>query len=100
MRTLETIEDAEATTSARDTRQADVEETRNVGETPRDAGKEGEALPGLQTKWEEPPQQPPQQQQEERPLEPQPEAEQRELGQPEGSLGEAEREAIVLPPDA
>jgi hypothetical protein len=44
MRTLESVEAAEAATSACDTGQADVEETRNVGETPRDVGKEEEAL--------------------------------------------------------
>jgi hypothetical protein len=80
MRTLETVEAIEAATSARDARLPDVEETRNAGETPRDAGKEGEVLPGLRIEQEEPPQQPLQQQQEEQPLEPQPEAEQRELG--------------------
>jgi hypothetical protein len=100
MRTLESVEAAEAATSTCDTRQADVEETRNVGETPRDAGKEEEALLVLRVEWEEPPQQPSQQQQEERPLEPQPEVEQHELGQPEGPLDEVEQEAVVLPPDA
>jgi hypothetical protein len=55
MRTVESVEAAEAATSARDTRQADVEETRNVGETPRDAGKEEEVLLGLRAKREEPP---------------------------------------------
>jgi hypothetical protein len=52
-----------------------VEETRNVGETPQDVGKEEEALLVLRVEWEEPPQQPSQQQQEEWPLEPQPEVE-------------------------
>jgi hypothetical protein len=42
MRTPETIEASKATTSARDTGQADVEETRDVVETPQDAGKEEE----------------------------------------------------------
>jgi hypothetical protein len=40
--TLEAIEAIEAATSARDARQADVVETRNVEETPRDAGQEEE----------------------------------------------------------
>jgi hypothetical protein len=34
MRAQETIEAGEAATSARDAGQADVEETRNMGETP------------------------------------------------------------------
>jgi hypothetical protein len=59
MKTLETVEAAEAATSARDAGQADVEGTRNAGETLRDAGKEGKALPGLRVEQEEPPQQPP-----------------------------------------
>jgi hypothetical protein len=33
MRTLEIVKAVEATTSARDAKQADVEETRNMGET-------------------------------------------------------------------
>jgi hypothetical protein len=32
---------------------------RNMGETPRDVGREGEVLSGLWTEQEEPPQQPP-----------------------------------------
>jgi hypothetical protein len=40
MRTLEIIEATEAATSAHDAEQADVEETRNMGETPRNAGRE------------------------------------------------------------
>jgi hypothetical protein len=47
MRTLETVKVVGAVTSARDAGQADVEETRNVGETPRDAGREGDVLSGL-----------------------------------------------------
>jgi hypothetical protein len=58
-RTLETVEVGEAATSVRDAGQADVEETRNVGETLRDARREGEVLPGLRMEWEELPQQPP-----------------------------------------
>jgi hypothetical protein len=77
-----------------------VEETKNVGKTPRDVGKEGEVLPGLQTEWEEPPQQPSQQRQEERPLEPQSKVGQHELGQLEGPVGEAERGMVVPPLDA
>jgi hypothetical protein len=100
MRTLETVEAAEAATSARDVGQENVEETRNMGETPRDARREGEALPGLRTAREEPPQQSLQQRQEERPLELQLEAEQRELGQLEGPVGEAEQRTVVPPPDA
>jgi hypothetical protein len=41
-RTLETVKAGKAATSARDVSQADVEETRNVVETPQDAGKEEE----------------------------------------------------------
>jgi hypothetical protein len=41
-RTLETVEAGKAATSARDAGQADVEETRNVVETPQDVGKEEE----------------------------------------------------------
>jgi hypothetical protein len=51
MRTLETVE---AATSARDAEQVDVEETRNVVETPQDARREGEVLPRLRTEREEP----------------------------------------------
>jgi hypothetical protein len=87
-RTLETVEAREAATSARDAGQAGAEQTRNVVETPWDVGKEEE------------PQQHQQQRQEERPSQPQLEAEQHELGQLEGPVGEAEREAAVLPPDA
>jgi hypothetical protein len=46
VRTLETVEATEAATSAQDAGQADVEGTRNAGEAPRDAGKEGEVLSG------------------------------------------------------
>jgi hypothetical protein len=58
VRTLETVEATEAATSAHDIGQADVEGTRNAGEAPRDAGKEGEVLPESQTGQEEPPHQP------------------------------------------
>jgi hypothetical protein len=75
MRTLETVEATEATTSARDAGQAYVEGTRNTGETLRDARKEVEELPGPRMGREELSQQPPQQQQEEQLLEPQPEVE-------------------------
>jgi hypothetical protein len=57
-RTLETVEAAEAATSTRDAGQVDMEETRNMGETPRDAGRKGEVLRRLRTELEEPPQQP------------------------------------------
>jgi hypothetical protein len=65
-RTPETVEVSKAATSTCDARQADVEETKDVVETPQDAGKE-EKLPGLQTEWEEPQQQPQHQQRQERP---------------------------------
>jgi hypothetical protein len=52
MRTLETIEAGKAATFAHDVGQADVEETRDMVETPQDAGKE-EELPELQIEWEE-----------------------------------------------
>jgi hypothetical protein len=97
---VRTLEATEATTSAHDVGQADVEGTRNAGEAPRDARKEGEVLPGPQMGREEPPRQPPQQHQEERPLEPQPEAEWHEPGQPKEPAGEAEQEAVVLAPEA
>jgi hypothetical protein len=100
MRTLDTVEAGEAAAFAHDTGQADAEETRNMGETLRDAGREGEVLPGLQTEREEPPQQPPQQRQEERPPHPQPEAKQLELGQPKGPVGKTEREVVMPPLDA
>jgi hypothetical protein len=76
------------------------DETRNVEEAPQDAGREEVVLPRLRTVQEEPPQQPPQQRQEEQPLELQPEAEQRELGQPEGLVGQVEQRTAVSPPDA
>jgi hypothetical protein len=75
MRTLEAVEAMKAATSAHDVGQADVGETRNAGELPRGAGKEGEVLPGPRAEREELPQQPPQQQQEERLLESQSKAE-------------------------
>jgi hypothetical protein len=75
-RTLEAIEAGEAATSTRDAGHTDVEQTRNVVETPWDAGKEEEPSE-LWSEREEPQQQ---QRQEERLPQPQPEAEQRELG--------------------
>jgi hypothetical protein len=52
-RTLETIKGGDAATSTHDAGLADVEETREVMETPRDAGREEELLE-LWMKWEEP----------------------------------------------
>jgi hypothetical protein len=58
-RTLETVEATYVATSARDAGRVDVEETRNMVETPHDAEREGEVLLELWTKWGEPPQLPP-----------------------------------------
>jgi hypothetical protein len=55
-RTLETIKAGKAATSAHDAGQADVEETRDMVETPQNAGKK-EEQPELQVEWEEPQQQ-------------------------------------------
>jgi hypothetical protein len=48
-----TVEAAEAETSIRDTRWADVEESREVAEAPPDVGKEASQLESQLT-WEEP----------------------------------------------
>jgi hypothetical protein len=77
-RTLETIKAGKAAISTRDVGRADVGETRDVVETPQDAGME-EELPELQTERVEPQQQPQQQQQQEREEVAPPKAEQREL---------------------
>jgi hypothetical protein len=53
MRTPETVKAGKAVTSTRDARQADVEETKDMVETPQNAGKE-EEQPELQAEWEEP----------------------------------------------
>jgi hypothetical protein len=74
MRTPKTVEAGKATTSACDAGQADMEETRNVVESPQDAGKE-EELPKLHTKREELQQQQQPQQQQERLSQPQSEME-------------------------
>jgi hypothetical protein len=68
-------------------------------ETSQDVGKE-EELSELRTELEEPQQRPQQQRQEERPPQPQPEADHRELSQPEELVGEVEREVAAPPPDA